>query len=534
MNQNFPAELQAKLDETLAQLTADNILPRIWQKDHTVWKPDPTEISNRLGWLTSVEDMLPVAADLEEIGREVRDAGFTAVVLLGMGGSSLAPEVLRASYGDQANFPRLHVLDSTAPGWINRITAVADPARALYIVSSKSGGTIETSSLYQYYFDSVRQIQGDKAGRSFIAITDPGSSLEKLGEANGFRRVLLNDPNIGGRYSALSYFGLVPAALAGYNVAELLRRARQMAANCGADIPLAENPGGWLGAVMGAAAADGRDKLTFITSPTIASFGLWAEQLIAESVGKEGKGILPIAQEPLGETAAYGRDRIFAYLRLEGDDNNALDAHVTDLLDAGQPVIRLNLRDVYDLGAEFFRWEMATAVAGAILAVQPFDQPNVQSAKDSANKLIKQIVETGELPDLSSTGSLADLLEAAQPGDYLAIMAYVDGDAAVEGALQGLRQRLLAQRQLPTTMGYGPRFLHSTGQLHKGGPDNGLFLQLVGDYSPDLPIPGQPYSFAGLISAQAAGDYQALLDNGRRVVRIHLGGQPAAHINSIA
>jgi glucose-6-phosphate isomerase len=532
MNQNFPAELQAKLDETLTQLTADNILPRIWQKDHTVWKPDPAEISDRLGWLTSIDDMLPVAADLEEIGQEVRNAGFQDVVLLGMGGSSLAPEALRASYGRQAGFPQLRVIDSTVPDWVNRVTGQIDLARTLFIVSSKSGGTIETMSLYHYFFELVSGVEGERAGRHFIAITDPGSSLQKLGEDNHFRHVLLNDPNIGGRYSALSYFGLVPAALAGYNVVELLRRARQMAANCGPDTPLAENPGGWLGAVMGAA-ADGRDKLTFITSPSIASFGLWAEQLIAESLGKEGKGILPIAQEPLGETAAYSHDRLFAYLRLDGDDNDALDAHVTDLVDAGQPVIRINLRDIHDLGAEFFRWEMATAVAGAILAVQPFDQPNVQQAKDSAGKLLKQVIKTGKIPDLSSTGSLADLLEQAQPGDYVAIMAYLDGDAAVEGALQGLRQGLLARHNLPTTLGYGPRFLHSTGQLHKGGPNNGLFLQLTADYSPDLPIPNNSYNFAGLVSAQASGDYQALLDNGRRVVRIHLGQRPAANISGL-
>jgi transaldolase / glucose-6-phosphate isomerase len=533
MNQSFPAEFQAKLDETMAQLTADNILPRIWQKDHTVWKPDPTEISNRLGWLTTIEEMLPLAADLEEMAQAVRDAGFQDVVLLGMGGSSLAPEVLRTSYGRQPNFPQLHVLDSTVPAWVNRTAAQIDPARTLFIVSSKSGGTIETMSLYHYFYALVTESRGHEAGRNFMAITDPGSSLQKLAETTDFRHIYLNDPNIGGRYSALSFFGLAPAALAGFNVTELLRRSHQMAANCGPTIPLTENPGGWLGALLGAAAADGRDKLTFITSPTMASFGLWAEQLIAESVGKEGKGILPIAQEPLGETAVYGPDRIFAYLRLEGDDNDALDTHATDLQDAGQPVIRLHLRDRHDLGAEFFRWELATAVAGVILAIQPFDQPNVQSAKDSANKLLKQIVETGEIPDLSSTGNLPDLLAAAQPGDYLAIMAYLDGDAAVEGALQGLRQGLLARHQLPTTMGYGPRFLHSTGQYHKGGPNNGLFLQLTADYEPDLHIPGSDYRFVGLVSAQAAGDYQALVDNGRRVVRVHLGRQPAAKISQL-
>jgi len=533
MNPTMPASLRAHLETTIQQLTDDNILTRIWQKDYTVWKPDPTEISNRLGWLTTIEEMLPLAADLEEMAQVVRDAGFQDVVLLGMGGSSLAPEVLRTSYGRQPNFPQLHVLDSTVPVWVNRIAAQIDPARTLFIVSSKSGGTIETMSLYHSFYALVVESRGHEAGGNFMAITDPGSSLQKLAETNTFRHIYLNDPNIGGRYSALSYFGLVPAALAGCNVTELLRRSYQMAANCGPTIPLTENPGGWLGALLGAAAVDGRDKLTFITSPTIASFGLWAEQLIAESVGKEGKGILPIAQEPLGETSVYGRDRIFAYLRLEGDDNDALDAHATDLQDAGQPVIRLHLRDRHDLGAEFFRWELATAVAGAILAIQPFDQPNVQSAKDSANKLLKQIVETGQIPDLSSTGNLSDLLAAAQPGDYLAIMAYLDGNAAVEGALQGLRQGLLARHQLPTTMGYGPRFLHSTGQYHKGGPNNGLFLQLTADYEPDLPIPGSDYGFVGLVSAQAAGDYQALVDSVRRVVRVHLGRQPAAKISQL-
>lgn len=523
LTETFNSKLRAAVEICLDRLAADSIIPRIWERDHTVWKPDPAEITDRLGWLTAAADMLPEVGDLETFAADTRDAGFQDVVLLGMGGSSLAPEALRAAFGPQEQFPTLHVLDSTAPAWVRRVAEGLDLARTLFIVSSKSGGTIETMTLYRYFWGLAQEIKGERAGENFVAVTDPGSSLQELAEEKEFRRLFLNDPHIGGRYSALSYFGMVPAALAGLNVPELLRRGDAMAQRCAPDVYLSQNPGAQLGAAMAALAEGGRDKLTLINSPSLALFGLWAEQLIAESTGKEGKGILPIAQEPFAPAKEYGEDRFFVYLRLEGDENKEADKQAAALEKAGQPVARLLLQDAYDLAAEFYRWEFATAVAGAMLQIHPFDQPNVQAAKERTNELLRQAKEEGQMPSLESTGSLESLLEQAQPGDYLAIMAYLDGRAEVDGALRALRASLLAESRLPNTMGYGPRFLHSTGQFHKGGPDNGLFLQLTAAYSDDLPVPDADYTFAGLISAQAAGDYQALLDKGRRVARVNLG-----------
>nr|MBI2903892.1 bifunctional transaldolase/phosoglucose isomerase [Chloroflexota bacterium] len=523
-----------EVDAALADLQRRNIVARIWAKDHTVWKPDSREIADRLGWLTVADTLREHAKDLAALADEIRAAGFTDVVLLGMGGSSLAPEVLRATFGKRHGYPRLRVLDSTVPAWVRRVTRAIDPARALFIVSSKSGGTLEVLSFFKRFHALVVKAKGERAGENFIAITDPGTNLQRLAEAHRFRRVFLNPPDIGGRYSALSYFGLVPAALTGVDVHELLARGECEAEACASCVPAHENPGAWLGAALGTLASAGRDKVTFVTSPAISTFGLWAEQLIAESTGKEGRGILPVALEPLMGVGDYGNDRLFAYLRLDGDDNRAPDDHVAALERAGQPVIRLTLRDRYDLGAEFFRWEFATAIAGALLGIHPFDQPNVQESKDNTAAVLREAQATGQMPPTETTGALADLLAAAQPGDYLAIMAYVNGTPQVEAALEDLRSAIMGYYHLPNTLGYGPRFLHSTGQLHKGGANNGLFVQLVADWGEDLAVPGEPYTFAGLAASQVVGDYASLDNHGRRVIRIHLGHTAAAGIGRLA
>jgi glucose-6-phosphate isomerase/transaldolase/glucose-6-phosphate isomerase len=523
---------QVDVDATLKQLQQQNIIARIWAKDHTVWKPNPREITDRLGWLTVAETMTEKVHELKAFSDEISHAGFKDIVLLGMGGSSLAPEVLRASFGIQKNYPRLHVLDSTVPAWVLRVTRAIEPARTLFIVSSKSGGTIEVLSFFKHFYALVMQATGDHASENFIAITDPDTSLQNLAESHRFRRVFLNPSDIGGRYSVLSYFGLVPAALMGVDVAQLLARGVTMGHVCARSS--SDNHGAWLGAALGALAKTGRDKVTFITSPAIASFGLWAEQLIAESTGKEGKGILPIALEPLVPTRLYGKDRVFAYLRLDGDDNAETDRHATALEKGGQPVLRMTLRDRYDLATEFFRWEFATAVAGAIIGIHPFDQPNVQESKDNTAAVMREMQTSGKMPTSETTGALAELLKQAQTGDYIAVMAYVDGNDEMDERLADLRLAMLTRRHLPNTLGYGPRFLHSTGQLHKGGANNGLFVQLVADWGEDVPVPNTNYSFAGLAAAQAVGDYQSLVNHGRRVVRINLGANPLKAIRQLA
>jgi len=523
----------ADVDATLADLQRQNVVARIWAKDHTVWKPNPREITNRLGWLIVADALHERADDLVAFTDEIRTAGFKDVVLLGMGGSSLAPEVLRATFGPQPAYPRLHVLDSTVPAWVRRVTEAIDPAHTLFIVSSKSGGTLEVVSLFKHFHALVIDQKGDRAGENFIAITDPDTGLHQLAEAHHFRRIFINPPDIGGRYSALSYFGIVPAALAGIDVHELLHRGECLVEGCASCVPAHENPGAWLGATLGALAKAGRDKVTFITSPGIATFGLWAEQLIAESTGKEGRGILPIALEPMMWPTDYGADRIFVFLRLGEDDNRASDDHATALEKAGQPVIRLALRDRYDLGAEFFRWEFATALAGALIGIQPFDQPNVQESKDNTSAALREAQATGQLPATDTTGQLTHLLAQAKPGDYLALMAYIDGTSGADAALDDLRSAVLGYYHLPNTLGYGPRFLHSTGQLHKGGRNNGLFVQLVADWGEDLAVPGETYTFAQLAAAQVVGDYHSLVSHGRRVIRVHLGPDAVAGIRRL-
>ena len=524
----------ANVDKALANIERENVVDRIWRRDHTVWKPDPTEVANRLGWLTVTEAMRRRVAELTAFADEVRRAGFQYVVLLGMGGSSLGPEVLRQTFGSAPGFPRLTVLDSVVPDRVLEVKEAVDPAKTLFLFSSKSGSTIEPNTCYAYFRDLVEKAVGeDKAGEHFIAVTDEGTSLEALAAAQGFRKTFLNPSDIGGRYSVLSYFGLVPAALIGIDVDMLLSRADRMKEDCLPGLPAAMNPAARLGAIMGPLARQGRNKATLVTSQCISSFGLWAEQLLAESTGKEGTGIVPIAGEPLGLPGEYGDDRLFVYLRLEGDDNDETDFAMESLQAAGHPEVRLDLQDKYDIGAEFFRWEFATAVAGYVLKVNPFDQPDVQSAKDMTDEVLDGFQRTGSLHHTGASGSLHELMKQVKQDDYLAVLVYAAQTAAVEMVLQTLRRKVMQRYAIPTTVGYGPRYLHSTGQLHKGGPASGLFLQLTADHSREVEVPGYGFGFGLLADAQAAGDMQALRNAGQRAVRVHLGSSPQDGINQL-
>ena len=526
-------ESQPAVDETVADLVERDAVRRIWDADHTLWKPDPTEIANRLGWLTLPTDMRPHAGALQAFADEARGMGVDDVVLLGMGGSSLGAEALRTVFGEAEGRPRLTVLDTTLPDWITAARDAIDVRRALFLVSSKSGGTLETLTGYSYFRGLADAALGEDAGSQFVAITDASSGLERLALNDAFLRSFRNPETIGGRYSVLSYFGLVPTALTGVDVAALLDRAAHMQAACAPGVPADVHPGLQLGASIGALAKAGRDKLTFVTTPGLGSFGLWAEQLIAESLGKEGLGIVPIANEPLLAHEHYGADRVFAYLRLDEDDAQAQDDAVAALESVGHPVLRFRLRDRAGLAAEMYRWEFATAVAGAVLGVNPFDQPNVQGAKDKTAEVLDAYARDGALPAAGETCTLDELLAQATPGDYLCIMAYAHQTPAVDAALAALRERVMREHAIATTSGYGPRFLHSTGQLHKGGPATGLFLLITTDHPEDVAVPGQSYSFGTLADAQALGDLQALQAAGLRVARVHFTGDVAAGIEAL-
>ncbi len=544
---------QAAFLQELKEIDRAQAAERIWAQDPRLWKDEAShvqEIGERLGWLSVIDDMRKHVAEMEGFANEVREASISHVVLCGMGGSSLCPEVIRLTFGSATGYPKLCVLDSTDPSTIAAVAEEAEPERSLYLIASKSGGTIEVDSLYRYFYDRSQAALGERSGLQFAAITDPGTGLHRLAQERGFRKVFLNPPDIGGRYSALSLFGLVPAALLGLDVTRLLDRAQAMAQACAAGVPADANPGVWLGTAMGTMARAGRDKLTLMTSPSIDSFGLWIEQLIAESTGKEGKGIVPVVGEPLGAPGTYGEDRYFVYVRLEGDDNDTLDQMAGQLEAAGQPVVTLYLQDCYDLGAEFFRWEFATAIAGAMLKIDPFDQPNVQESKDNTSRVLAQFQATGALPTeppdllkdgLELYGSKEESLEkalkgfvgGAGAGDYFAIVAYLPAAEPVEAAMATLREMLRNRTGLATTLGYGPRFLHSTGQLHKGGPNSGLFLQFTAQEKVSVPIPGKPYDFGTLKRAQATGDWQALKQHGRRALWVHLGTDIAADLQKV-
>ena len=540
MAKPFPHTLASPFDAgisaSLRGLTQQQVVERLWAKDYRLWKPEPREIADRLGWLDLHETMQDQLANLARCTSAAKAMAVKDVVLLGMGGSSLGPEVLAKSFGSQPTAPRLWVLDSTVPGWVRQVTARVRPSNTLFLVASKSGGTIEVLSLFAHFWKLVAKGKGNHGGKQFVAITDPGTSLEALAREYGFGQIFLNPSDIGGRYSVLSLFGLVPAALLGLDVSRLLERAGRMAEECRAQSPIDSNPGAYLGAAMGSLAKAGRDKVTVITSPSLSAFGLWVEQLLAESTGKEGRGLIPVAQEPLLAPAAYGQDRFFVYLRRRGEDSTRLDGQVRALGRAGHPLLQLDLRDQYDLGAEFFRWEFATAVAGHVLGIHPFDQPNVQESKDNTARVLDTFQSTGRIPtqpESTPKQTAAELSRHVEQGTYVAILAYTTPSRSFEAAIRRLRRRLLAVYGITTTFGYGPRYLHSTGQLHKGGPRTGRFLELVDRMKPDLPIPGKPFSFGTLAVAQAAGDLASLRSHDRLALRIQLGKDSAATVDAV-
>ncbi len=526
-------QLQPAVDAQVAKLQKDDAPRRLWAKDSTLWSADVAkrqEIRDRLGWLDVADKMQDKLHQFTALAKEGRE--YTDVVLLGMGGSSLCPDVLRNTFGAVKGHPKLHVLDTTDPATILGVRSKIKVASTLFIVASKSGETTETLSHFAYFWE---QAKGN--GRQFAAVTDPGTSLEKLAKEHKFRWIFPNPPDIGGRYSALSYFGLVPAALIGVDVAELLERAVEMEHSCADSVPVENNPGVWLGAVMGRLALQGRNKVTLIASPKVATFGYWVEQLIAESTGKEGKGIVPIEGEPVGKPAVYGDDRLFVYIRMDADAQNRA---VQALERAGHPVVTLTMRDKLDLGGEFFRWEVAVAIAGSILGIDAFDQPNVQESKDNTKKVLATFKAKGKLPPAESVpaakakAGVADLVKKAKKGAYFALMAYTTRTAASEAAVAAIRTAVRDKTKIATTAGYGPRFLHSTGQLHKGGPKTGLFLQIVQDDTRDVPIPGQPYSFSVLKQAQSIGDLQSLTSKRLPVLRVTLGRDSAAGWRALA
>jgi transaldolase / glucose-6-phosphate isomerase len=532
----LPPQLERAVGERVRKAAAENVAQRVWRRDVALWgEEDTPEIADRLGWLTISDPMLEQAADLHAFAAECRRDGITDAVLLGMGGSSLGPEVIRRAFGDLEGALQLHVLDSTDPAAVAALERRLDLERSMFVVSSKSGGTIETLSHFRYFHARMRDVLGDRAGSRFVAITDPGGPLAGLAREHGFRRVFENAPDIGGRYSVLSYFGLVPAALMGVPIEALLHRCQVAEQNCNSFDQAASNSGLWLGLVMGELALQGRDKLTLAISEPISSFGLWVEQLIAESTGKEGTGIVPVAGEPLGTPEAYGDDRFFAYLRNADDPDAELDARIDALAAAGQPTVTLSVHGATDLGRIFFFSEFATAVAGWTLGINPFDQPNVQEAKDNTAKVLKRFAQAGELPPVTEAdeGALSALLDSAAPPHYFAIMGYVEPSPDFDQAIAELRLAVRERTGAATTFGYGPRFLHSTGQLHKGGPPAGVFLQLVHDAEEDLDIPGAGYSFGTLENAQATGDLDTLRAHGLPAERIRLRGDPAAAVRDL-
>jgi len=548
---SLPGHMQNVYDQTLESLAAQDFLKKLWAKDPSLWSTDPQHaeiIKHALGWLDIPQHLMETARDVQRFANEIASE-FTHVVVLGMGGSSLAPDILRATFGKVEGHPQLHVLDSTDPQQIRDMEAAIDLAHTLFIVSSKSGTTTEPDAFYRFFCERVSKIAGaSNAGRQFIAITDPGTKLEAEAKAQNFRACFVNDPNIGGRYSALSYFGMLPAAIAGYDVIALLDRGLGALHANDRTVTPKDAPGVRFGAAIGGAATHGRDKLTILTHPSVRAFGAWAEQLIAESTGKMGKGILPVEGEPLGDPQDYGADRVFAYVGAnlpnpERDTDDRLKA----LESAGYPVIRLAMNDVLDVGEQFYLWEIATAAAGCVLQIDAFDQPNVQESKDNTVALLKEFSTKGSFDEPSAvaedetmavtllsgsaqvhagdvSSALAAVLNEVKAGDYVAFCAYVDRNAKHVELLNEIRVAIRDARKCATTVGFGPRFLHSTGQEHKGGPDTGVFIQITADSAFDIPIPGMNVGFRTLIAAQALGDLQSLDRRNRRGVRVHIKG----------
>ncbi len=543
----LPDQLAKQVAETLTDWRAAGRVRRLWQRDPSLWTN--SDEAQWLGWLDITEKQLEKKDQFERLADEIRKESFSDILLLGMGGSSLCPEVLAKTFGQIKGFPRLHILDSTDPAQVKATEQKINLATTLFIVSSKSGTTLEPNIFKQYFYERVQQTIGtEKAGSRFIAITDPGSKLQAEAETDKFRHIFHGVPSIGGRYSALSNFGVVPAAVMGLDITKFLDRTEEMVQACVASVPVERNPGVVLGIILGVAAKSGRDKVTIITSPAISDLGAWLEQLLAESTGKQGKGIIPVDREQLAAPETYGRDRIFAYLRFEAAHDSVQDAEISALEAAGHPVVRISVSDTYDLGQEFFRWEIATAVAGSIVGINAFNQPDVEASKIETRKLTSEYEKTGSLPTekpifeqkgiqlfadsknaaaLGGGKSLTEYLRAhlsrISASDYFAVLGYVEMNEAHYAKLQEIRHTVRDAKRISTCLGFGPRFLHSTGQAYKGGPNSGVFLQITCDDAIDVPVPGQRYTFGVVKAAQARGDFQVLADRGRRALRVHLG-----------
>ena len=557
---SLPESLAATVKTTIADWQSGGKMKRLWNRDATLWTG--SDESNWLGWLDIVDEQIAQQDQLQKLAKEVHDRGFEHILLLGMGGSSLCPEVLRMTFGRIHGFPTLHVLDSTDPAQVKSFEHQIDIAKTLFIVSSKSGSTLEPNIFKQYFFERAKQTVGaTDAGKHFIAITDPGSKMQQVAEGDHFLHIFFGRPSIGGRYSALSNFGMVPAAAMGLDPKKFLSRVTEMVRACGPSVSVEDNPGASLGVILGAAAKAGRDKVTIIASPGISDLGAWLEQLLAESTGKVGKGIIPVDREHLAAPDLYGNDRVFAYVRLENGGDADQDAKVAAIEKAGHPVVRITMPDTYDLGAEFFRWEIATAVAGAIIGINAFNQPDVEASKIATRELTSEYEKTGSLraetPVVEDSGiklftdeqnaaelaktagekSLAGYLKAhlsrIKAGDYFAVLGYIQMNAEHEESLQALRHAVRDRKRVATCLGFGPRFLHSTGQAYKGGPNSGVFLQVTCDDTVELPVPGQKYTFGVVKAAQARGDFQVLADRGRRALRVHLGSNLKAGLATL-
>jgi transaldolase / glucose-6-phosphate isomerase len=547
----LPEHLAMAVNQSLEDWQGNDKLRRLWARDASLWTG--TDESNWLGWLAITQGEMMHRQRLIDIAAEIKESGFSHALLLGMGGSSLCPEVMKMTFGKIEGYPELYVLDSTDPAQIKSVEDQIDLAHTIFIVSSKSGSTLEPNIFKEYFFERVKQVIGeDKVGGRFIAITDPGSKLQQVAEADGFRHIFYGAPSIGGRYSALSNFGLVPAAIMGVDVNDFLNRAEEMVQACASCVPAKENPGVVLGNILGVLAKNGHDKVTVITSPNILDLGAWLEQLLAESTGKEGKGLIPVDREDLGGPEVYGDDRVFVYLRLETAPDSKQDVAVAALEQSGQPVVRIFIDDIRDLGEEFFRWEIATAVAGSIIGINAFNQPDVEASKIATRNLTQEYEQTGELrPEvpllqeddfklftdeknalvlqetMAGDPSLVCYLNAHLSrlgnGDYFAVLGYIAMNHEHEAKLQKLRHAVRDRKRVATCLGFGPRFLHSTGQAYKGGPNSGVFLQITCDDANDLTVPDQKYSFGVVKTAQARGDFQVLTERDRRALRVHLG-----------
>ena len=558
MSYKLPKELDDGVKATLEDWRNNGKVRRLWAGDAPLWTN--TDEAKWVGWLSIIDEQLKTKDHLEKFSADVKAGRFSHILLLGMGGSSLGPEVLALTLGSKPGFPKLQIVDSTDPGQLRRIEATIDIKKTLFLVSSKSGSTLEPNIFKQYFFDRAKAAVGEaEAGSRFVAVTDPGSAVEKMATAEKFRAVFHGKPSIGGRYSVLSDFGMVPAAGMGIDTSDFLERTAEMERSCAATSPPVENPGVILGAIMGVAAKNGRDKLTILASPAIASVGAWLEQLLAESTGKLGRGIVPVDAEPVGAPAVYGNDRLFAYLHLAGDPDAEQEKAVSALEAAGQPVIRITVSDKMQIGQEFFRWEMGTAVAGAVININPFDQPDVEAQKIKTRELTSAYEMTGSLPSEApfatadgmsffaddknaaalkpSATSLVGVLKAhlgrVGAGDYVPLLAYIDRNESNTEALQSIRRMIRDRTKAATCVGFGPRFLHSTGQAYKGGPNSGVVIQITSDDAQDLAVPGQTYTFGVVKAAQARGDIDVLAERGRRVLRIHLPADVEAGMKTL-